>query len=144
MGVGAGNWGEVVERFGFPRGKLAHSLWLQTGAELGFVGLVLLVLFYGVCMWRLLPLCRESARVPDPWVQHLARAVVAALCGFVVSAQFVSLNLLEHPYYITLIGAAMLKLMSEPHASGSVSSGRHAVHAEGYATPHEIGRGVLR
>jgi hypothetical protein len=40
--------------------------------------------------------------------------VIAALVGFSVSAQFVSLKYLEHPYYITLIGAVVLKLMSNP------------------------------
>ncbi|MCI0682559.1 MAG: O-antigen ligase family protein [Gemmataceae bacterium] len=112
LGVGAANWGEVVVRYGFPRGKLAHSLWLQTGAELGVVGLALLVVFYGGCCLRLWSLTRPNSDVPDPWFRHLARMVIASLVGFAVSAQFVSLDLLEHPYYITLIGAGLLKLSS--------------------------------
>jgi len=111
LGVGAGNWGETVVQYGFPRGKQAHTLWLQLGAELGVIGLVLLVAFYGMCIFKLLPLCREKTQLPDPWFRHLARGVVASLVGFAVSAQFVSLDLLEHPYYVTLIGAGILKLI---------------------------------
>lgn len=110
LGIGCSNWGEFVERLGFPRGKLAHSVWLQIGAELGVVGLALLVVFYGGCCIRLWRLTRPHSMVPDPWFRHLARMVIAALVGFAVSAQFVSLDLLESPYYITLIGAGLLKL----------------------------------
>src|SRR5207249_4916063 len=97
LGIGAGNWPEVVTRYGFRAGKLAHTLWLQTGAELGVVGLALLASFYGLCILRLWPWTREKVPVPDPWFRHLARMVIASLVGFAVAAQFVSLGLLEHP-----------------------------------------------
>jgi O-antigen ligase len=116
LGIGASNWGEIVENFGFRRGKLAHTLWLQIGAELGYVGLALLITFYGGCVVRLWPLTRPRTVVPDPLFRDLARMVIAALAGFAVAAQFVSLDLLEHPYYITLIGAGLLKLQSLPPA----------------------------
>ena len=38
--------------------------------------------------------------------------MIASLCGFAVSAQFVSLEFLEPPYYIALVGAGVLKLCS--------------------------------
>lgn len=114
LGVGPANWGEEVVRYGFKRGKLAHTLWLQVGAELGLPGLAFLVLFYGLCVTRLLPMARDAHPVPDPAFHHLARAVIVSLVGFAVSAQFVSLDLLEHPYYITMVGACLLKLDSVP------------------------------
>src|SRR5262249_40799608 len=113
VGVGPDGFGLVVEEYGFPKGKLAHSLWLQVGAEVGFVGLGLLALFYGLCIVRLLPLTRATRPVPDPWFRVAARMVIAALVGFAVSAQFVSLKGLEVPYYVVLIGAAVLKLCSD-------------------------------
>ena len=77
-------------------------------------GLLFLVLFYGLCVIRLIPLARETSSVPDPWLRYLARAVIASLCGFALAAQFVSLVGLETPYYIALIGAGALKLASVP------------------------------
>jgi hypothetical protein len=50
--------------------------------------------------------------------------VIASLAGFVVAAQFVSLDLLEHPYYITLIGAGLLKLASQAPLGGPRATGR--------------------
>ena len=38
--------------------------------------------------------------------------VIAALTGFCVAAQFVSLEALEIPYYVALLGAGALKLHS--------------------------------
>ena len=40
LGVGPANWGDVVVRFGFPRGKHAHTLWLQSGSRAGSAGAV--------------------------------------------------------------------------------------------------------
>jgi hypothetical protein len=40
--------------------------------------------------------------------------VVTALAGFIVSAQFVSLEALEIPYFVTLLGAGTLRLLSLP------------------------------
>ena len=48
--------------------------------------------------------------VADPWLTYLARMVIASLVGFAVSAQFVSLEFLEPPYYIALVGAGVLML----------------------------------
>jgi putative inorganic carbon (HCO3(-)) transporter len=122
LGVGPAHWGLVVEEYGFPRGKMAHTLWLQIGAELGFPGLFALLFFYLVCMVRLWPLAWGSVRVADPWFRHLACMVIAALAGFMVSAQFVSLYGLEVPYYIVLLGAGVLKLTSAADSSAVVLS----------------------
>lgn len=114
LGVGADQFGYVVTEYGFHEGKMAHTLWLQVGAEVGFVGLGCLVLFYALCLARLWPLAREKVAVVDPWFPVAARMVIASLIGFAVSAQFVSLKGLEMPFYIVLIGAGVLKFNSMP------------------------------
>jgi O-antigen ligase len=119
LGVGPDHFPLVVHEYGWRAGKEAHTLWLQTGAELGFPGLIWLVLFYGLAVARLWPLARGRLTVPDPWFRHIARMVIAALAGFAVSAQFVTVEGLELPYYIALIGAGVLKLSSSPVAAGA-------------------------
>jgi putative inorganic carbon (HCO3(-)) transporter len=112
LGIGADQFGLVVANYGFRPGKLAHTLWLQVGAEVGFVGLGLLALFYLLCIVRLWPFAREKRLSPDPWVPVASRMVIASLIGFIVSAQFVSLKGLELPFYVVLIGANVLKFCS--------------------------------
>jgi probable O-glycosylation ligase (exosortase A-associated) len=110
LGLGPHHFPIVAQGYGLTRLKEAHSLWLQIGAELGFPGLAFLLAFYGLCVLRLWPLARGKTEVDDPWYQDSARMVIAAMVGFMVSAQFVSLPGLEAPYYIILIGAGVLKL----------------------------------
>ncbi len=117
VGVGPDHMPLQMDQYGFRVGKEAHTLWLQIGAELGVPGMLLLISYYGICVVRLWPIARGRIPVSDPWLVFLARTVIASLCGFAVSAQFVSLEFLETPYYIALVGAGILKL-----ASTSVSS----------------------
>jgi probable O-glycosylation ligase (exosortase A-associated) len=114
LGLGADNFPLVADQYGYRKGKEAHTLWLTIGAEFGFPGLICIVLFYGLCMLRLWPLTRERQEVSDPWIRYFARMVIASFVGFAVAAQFVSVKYLEHPYYVALIGAAVLKLASMP------------------------------
>jgi probable O-glycosylation ligase (exosortase A-associated) len=114
IGVGPEGFPQVAPEYGFPRGKKAHSLWLELGANMGFPGLLALVGFYGICLWRLWPITKDKNPVVDPWCRYLARMVIASIIGFAVAAQFVTLEGLEAPYYITLIGAGVLKLESVP------------------------------
>jgi O-antigen ligase len=112
FGVGPRHWPLIAHLYGWSVGKEAHSLWLQVGAEVGFVGLGLLLLFYGLTIVRLWPLMRTSSLVPDPWIRDVARMVIASGIGFMIASQFVSLVGLELPYYVVLLGAGALKLTS--------------------------------
>ncbi|MCA9458083.1 MAG: O-antigen ligase family protein [Nitrospira sp.] len=112
FGVGPDHWPLIAAEYGWPEGKEAHTLWLQTGAELGFAGLAFLGLFYGLCIARLFPLARSKLGEQATWQQDLARMVIASLSGFVVAAQFVSLETLEFSYYVVLLGAGLLKQIS--------------------------------
>jgi putative inorganic carbon (hco3(-)) transporter len=118
LGVGPDQFPVVMERFGIYRGKEAHTLWLQTGAELGVPGLGFLVAYYGLCSWRLWRGRRQIALM-DPRLADAARMVIASTAGFAVSAQFVSLEGLELPYYVTMIGAGALKLAGQPRSASA-------------------------
>jgi putative inorganic carbon (HCO3(-)) transporter len=116
FGVGPHQWPIVAPEYGYEKNKEGHSLWLQTGAELGVPGLVALLSFYLICIVRLWPYTSEHSIVPDPFFHDAARMVVASLIGFAVAAQFVSITFLEIPYYAVLLGAGVLKLMTVPEA----------------------------
>lgn len=118
FGVGPHQWPLISHKYGFTEGKEGHSLWLQTGAELGFPGLAFLFGFYLITIARLWPYVGESSLVPDPFFRDVARMVVSSLIGFAVAAQFVSITFLEIPYYAVLLGAGVLKLITVPqHAA---------------------------
>jgi putative inorganic carbon (hco3(-)) transporter len=110
-GIGPLQYVEVSHQFGFTKGKAAHTTWLQIGAEQGVIGLAAIAGFYLLCLSRLWPLARESLP-SDPALCSLSRVVIAAIPGFIVSAQFISLSLVEIPYYTILIGVGVLRLSS--------------------------------
>ena len=109
--------------------KEAHSLWMQTGAEMGFPGILLLATFYGSIIWRLWKLLLSAEQV-DPWIRDASRMVIAALVGFAVSASFVTVKGVEPPYYVAMIGAGLLKLASQRKSAKSPATLSHADHSQ--------------
>jgi O-antigen ligase len=133
LGCGMENWGNIAPEYGWPRGKRAHNTWAEIGATLGVPGLAFLLAFYGLCAW---PMFRISiARSPhiDPWCTWMARGVVAALAGFFASAWFVTVDRIELPYYIVLLGAGMLKVLAAERQKLSRETARDLL---GATDPH--------
>lgn len=125
MGCGPNHWPLMAHRFGWERNKEAHSLWVQTATETGFVGIFLFAGFYVVCMWRLWLLLRRADEEDDPWFADTARMVIASLTGFGVAAQFVSLEALEVPYYVALLGAATLSVQARTRRDQEAADDEH-------------------
>jgi len=132
MGVGADNWPHIASEFGWPAGKEAHSLWLQIGAEMGLPGLFFLLFYYLSTMWMLWKMTRQK-ELDQTFLGDVARMVIAALTGFGCSAMFVSLEGLELPYYVCLLGAGALKLASLPPNNPEDAREFAAIHADAQA-----------
>lgn len=132
LGVGPGHWRVVSPRYGLPPME-AHTLWLQVAAEQGIPGVLFLALFYLICIKRLWPIRHDNYAVSDPWLHEAARMLIASLTGFIVSAQFVSVQGLEVPYFICLFGAGVLKMTSQlDPVRGQLHQGMfHAAHRQG-------------
>ncbi len=109
LGVGPANWRLIASRFGWSEGKSAHSVWMETAAEVGVPTTLALFLFFCLAAYRLWSLAR--AKVDDTNYLRVGAAigVMLSVAGFVSSGQFVSVVGLEAPYYIVMIGAALLK-----------------------------------
>jgi O-antigen ligase len=124
LGVGPDHFPLVVHEYGWPKGKEAHSLWMQIGAELGLPGLGLLLAYYGLVIKRLWPIARGVIEMDDPWLRHLAQMVIVSTTGYAVSAQFVSLEALEPPYYIAMMGAGVLALTARASVTAPATARR--------------------
>jgi O-antigen ligase len=109
FGVGPWNWAVVAESYGWPPGKSAHSVWMETAAEIGVPGVVALMTFFGLAGARLWPIAREPLTDTNRSEVGLAASVVLSIVGFAVAGQFVSVRGLEVPYFITLAGIPLLK-----------------------------------
>ncbi len=130
MGCGPDHWPLLAHTFGWERGKEAHSLWVQTAAETGIPGITLFAGFYVICMWRCWVMMRRLTPDDDRWFRDSAQLTIASLCGFGVAAQFVSLEALEVPYYVALLGAGSLVLHSRQQKPQTARSSDGSLRCE--------------
>lgn len=122
FGIGQECWGLVVESYGWPKGKEAHSLWFQTLAELGFPGVTFLMLFY---VFTVLNARRAVRQTDAPWAPLVYRMMAASIAGFAASASFVTVEGFEMPYYVAMIGACATKLAYDYQAANSLAAAWH-------------------
>ena len=121
FGAGPDHFPVHATEYGFSKGRESHTLWLNYGAEVGIPGLILIMTYYGLCIFRLWRLLRDPDPGIDDGLRSLARMVIAGLTGFGVAAQFIALDLLETPYYVAMIGAATL-MFSSRRIAGQLSN----------------------
>jgi putative inorganic carbon (HCO3(-)) transporter len=122
-GAGPDHWPLLAASYGWRPGKEMHSLWVNAGAELGFVGLGALVMLYFLTISMSAQFVWKHS-TSDTWQVHAARMSIAGLLGFSVAASFVSLDALEPPYHLVLLAAASLKLGSSSIGTVEVLSDR--------------------
>lgn len=131
MGCGPDHWPLHAHEFGWEKGKEAHSLWVQTTCELGIPGIIMFMGFYLVTIWRSWLLLRRTKSTDDVWFTDAARMTIASLIGFMVAAQFVSLEALEIPYYVALMGAGSLAVHSRMYRDGRTNPPSATMPVEG-------------
>jgi putative inorganic carbon (hco3(-)) transporter len=97
LGIGYANWAPVYEA-SYGRRTLPHNIFVQAGAELGYVGLIAFVLLIGASFW-VNRRTRQSAdrRGLEPFYRLMSLGLDGALVGFLVSGQFVTV--LYYPYF---------------------------------------------
>jgi O-antigen ligase len=109
FGVGPANWRVIAANYGWPEGKSAHSVWMESAAEEGIPGALFLLTFFVVAAIKLWPIARARPTPENRYQIAVASGVILSIVGFVVSGQFVSAPALEIPYYVTMLGIALLK-----------------------------------
>lgn len=110
-GVGAGNFQLVSHNYGWPQRKDGHTTWLQVGAENGVPGMCFLLGFYLLTIKESWRMTRRWSAVPSEFAD-IGRMTIASLVGFMISAQFVTSYGRELPYYVVLIGASAIRMIS--------------------------------
>ena len=110
LGIGPNHWPLVAPSYGWPPGKEAHSTWFQVAAELGFPGIVFLLIMYGTVIWHSWLIYLRRRSTSDPAAVATASAVIAGLIGVMVSISFVTAETVEVPYYVAMTGVAALAL----------------------------------
>jgi hypothetical protein len=116
----------LSHRYGADRiGRTIHSQYIQIAADSGFPALMFyLLLLFGT--WRALrrtqKRCRKSDSEDDRLAYNLACGIEGALAVFCIGAAFLSIEVVELPYLLILLGLKLsLVAQEEPVAVTSPS-----------------------
>jgi hypothetical protein len=82
--------------------------------------------FFLTAIWRCWLLLQRTKNDPDAWFADSARMTIASLAGFMVAAQFVSLEALEIPYYVVLLGAGSVTIQHRLALASSAATTQYA------------------
>ena len=104
LGIGPRNFNLVANRYGGVRGKSVHNLFLQTGADYGFLGAFGLMLFYGSSILNTFIMTTTKTAKKLVWPRYYGHMVSISLGGFLTCSLFVGMESVEIAYIIALIG----------------------------------------
>jgi putative inorganic carbon (HCO3(-)) transporter len=103
LGVGYNNFRIYYDRFHsedvlFEHAQLPHNIFIQVGADLGFVGLgiYLIMIWKGFSLPTLIRKRLIQQGKPEDWRILASKGLVTGFIGFVISGQFVSI--VYYPY----------------------------------------------
>ena len=109
LGVGAGAFTHAWAIYAPPEApklpKVAHNVFMDVVAELGFVGLILFLIFVGGAVGG------GFAAANSPEIGWLARAIAASVTGFLVCQMFLSgYMVVSHLYVLFALGACAQRM----------------------------------
>jgi O-antigen ligase len=120
-GVGPRNFNLISNQYGLPPNKSVHNLFLQTGADYGFGGMIGLAIFYVGTMWQTfwMSMTRTARRLG--WPRYFGHMVSISLGGFLVCSTFIGMESVEVGYIIGGLGLCTVAFVrrtaeSEPAA----------------------------
>lgn len=104
LGVGPRNFNLISDQYGLVRNKSVHSLFLQTGADYGILGMVGLATFYFATMFKTFKMASSDTARRLVWPRYYGHMVCVSLGGFLVCSIFIGMESIESGYIISLLG----------------------------------------
>lgn len=119
LGLGPRNFNLISDRYGLVRGKSVHNLFLQTGADYGFVGMIGLSMFYFGAIWKTFWMTTTPLAKRLVWPRYIGHMSSMSLGGFLVCSTFIGMESVEIGYLVALIGLCTVRYV---HAVGSTET----------------------
>ncbi len=104
LGVGPRNFNMLAPRYGLAGQKSAHNLFLQTGADYGFIGMFGLAVFYLGTMYKTFTMAATQTAKRLGWPRYYGHMVCISLGGFLVCSTFIGMESVETGFIISLLG----------------------------------------
>jgi O-antigen ligase len=118
FGVGAGNYTRHYDAYaravgsnissyeGFDERRFAHSLYLETAAELGVIGLLLILLIGGISFYYAISAAQKFSQNGDAYSAGVAAALMLSLIGYAMTSFFLHGDYLQYLWLIVALVTA--------------------------------------
>ncbi len=104
FGMGPRGFNLVSHLYGLPGNKSVHNLFLQTGADYGFIGMFALMGFYmGTAVITFMMSMSATAR-RLVWPRYFGHMVTVSISGMLVCSIFIGMESVETGFIISLVG----------------------------------------
>lgn len=104
LGVGPRNFNRVAHVYGLSHGKSIHNLYLQTGADYGFIGAFGLILFYFGTAAQCFKMSFSPTARRLGWPRHFGQMVSISMAGFAICSVFIGMETVEHGFIVATLG----------------------------------------
>ena len=104
LGVGPRCFNLISTQYGLAPNKSVHNLFLQTGADYGFAGMIGLAVFYTSSAWKCFRMTFHPVAKRLVWPRYFGHMVSLSLAGMLVCSQFIGMESVEVGYLIALLG----------------------------------------
>jgi len=110
LGVGPRCWHRVAHGYGLD-GLTIHNVFLQVGADTGIFSSIFLL---GIYLLPIRALLKERAAraLYSPWYPFWSAGIIAGIATGFMCGQFLGMERVEMPYYLSLLGMAAVKVAS--------------------------------
>lgn len=120
MGVGPRNFGFHAPKYGLTAGKAVHNLFLQTGADYGWGGMIGLTTFYLATFWSAFRMASGKVSKTLLWPRYYALATCTSLGGFLICSIFIGMENVEVAYMVALLGLANIAYVNRVASAGPI------------------------
>ncbi len=120
LGVGPDRSGAYVVQFGLKSGKRIHNLFLQMGADFGFIGLFGLLMFYFGTIFQSYKMARSRMAKKLVWPVYYGTMICISLGGMMICSLFIGMESVEIGYVTATLGLITVSYIkqlqiAEPH-----------------------------
>jgi O-antigen ligase len=122
LGVGAGNFTRHFDSYahgvgsnissydGFDKQRFTHSLYLETAAELGVSGLILLLLIGGISFCYAVSAARRFSQNGDAYSAGVAAALALSLVGYAMTSFFLHGGYLQYLWLLVALATVARRI----------------------------------
>ncbi len=135
LGVGPRNFNLLSSTYGLSNNKSVHNLFLQTGADYGFLGMFGLFFFYFGAAWSSYLMTTTHTAKRLHWPRYFGQMVSISIAGFMICSMFIGMEAVEVGYIVAVLGLCTVTYVNRVSETGFALETLEVLELEEVAEP---------